>query len=173
MKITKRQLRRIIREESHAYGKDYLSRAHSGDEDELADPELDYGKDDEQEFEYATDLKRAESEKNHRDARNAYRPAMRPTVEGKFRMTKRELRKLIEEARTTLHEDRIDTELDNLKKNITNDLDHISDLKDDIHDDHEEELKAEKEKRDEAEKKDESINRVLRLVSRRLSKLRK
>lgn len=172
MRITKRQLRRIIREEAHAYGKDYLSKSHQDGEGELADPELDYAHDDDG-FIYATDPKTAETDRNAAAARNAYRPAMRPTSEGKLRMKKSELHKLIEATRLALNEDRIDTELDNLKKNITNDLDHIGDLKDDIHDDHEEELRAEKEKRDEAKKKDESINRVLRLVSRRLSKLSK
>ena len=44
MKITKRQLKRLIREEVETldYGKDYLSRTHPGGEGELADPELDY-----------------------------------------------------------------------------------------------------------------------------------
>ena len=44
MKITKRQLKRLIREEVETldYGKDYLSRIHPGGEGELADPELDY-----------------------------------------------------------------------------------------------------------------------------------
>jgi len=173
MKITKRQLRRIIREEAHAYGKDYLSKSHQDGEGELANPELDYAHDDDDGFIYATDPKTAETDRNAAAARNAYKPAMRPTSEGKLRMTKKELHKLIEATRIALREDNIDTELDHLKKNIANDLDHIKDLKDDLHDDHEEELRAEKAKRDEDEKKDESVNRVLRLVSKRLSRLSK
>ena len=176
MKITKRQLRRIIREEAHAYGKDYLSKSHQDGEGELADPKLDYAHEDNHDddgFIYATDPSTAETDRNAAAARNAYKPAMRPTSEGKLRMTKKELHKLIEATRIALREDNIDTELDHLKKNIANDLDHIKDLKDDLHDDHEEELRAEKAKRDEDEKKDESVNRVLRLVSKRLSRLSK
>ena len=42
------------------------------------------------------------------------------TSEGKLRMTKSALHRLIESTRSTLLEDRIDTELDHLKKNIAN-----------------------------------------------------
>ena len=84
-----------------------------------------------------------------------------------MRVTKRQLKKIIaEESRRLkrLHEDSIDTELDNLKKNIGDDIEHIRDLKDDIKDDHEEELRAEKEK----ERKDESAGRRrLRMQVRR------
>jgi hypothetical protein len=72
-----------------------------------------------------------------------------------MKITKRQLQRIINEELATLHEDHVDTELDNLKKNITNDIEHIRDLKDDIHDDHEEELRAEKEK-----KKHESLTRL-------------
>ena len=63
-----------------------------------------------------------------------------------MRITKRNLKRIIREETRRLREDHIDTELDHLKKNIGDDLEHIKDLKDDIKDDHEEELRAEKEK---------------------------
>ena len=72
-----------------------------------------------------------------------------------MKITKRQLRRIVREERTRLYEDTIDSELDNLKKNIGDDIEHIRDLKDDVHDDHEEELRAEKEK----ERKDESFRR--------------
>lgn len=46
------------------------------DHDELDNPSLDYAHDDDKpEFTYATDVKRAESERNAQAARDAYRPA--------------------------------------------------------------------------------------------------
>jgi len=63
-----------------------------------------------------------------------------------MRITKRNLKRIIREETRRLAEDHIDTELDNLKKNIGDDLEHIRDLKDDVKDDHEEEVRAEKEK---------------------------
>jgi hypothetical protein len=70
-----------------------------------------------------------------------------------MRITKKYLKRIIREETQKLTEDHVDTELDNLKKNIEDDLDHIDDLKGDIHDDrdeerraHEEELEHEKEK---------------------------
>ena len=62
-----------------------------------------------------------------------------------MRITRKQIREAIKEL-SALREDHIDTELDHLKKNIADDLDHIKDLKDDVEDDHEEELRAEKEK---------------------------
>ena len=79
-----------------------------------------------------------------------------------MRITARRLRRIIREERRKLFEDALDTELDHLKKNIDDDLEHIRDLKDDIEDDHEEELRAEKEKR-----KDESV-RLTRNSLRRI-----
>ena len=79
-----------------------------------------------------------------------------------MRITKKQLKRIIaEESRKLrrLREDTIDTELDHLKANIADDIEHIRDLKDDVKDDHEEELRAEKEKREEAERKDESVAR--------------
>jgi hypothetical protein len=59
-----------------------------------------------------------------------------------MRLTKRQLRTAVSKL---IREDNIDTELDHLKKNVADDLDHIADLHDDIKDDHEEEVRAEKE----------------------------
>ena len=84
-----------------------------------------------------------------------------------MRVTKRQLKRIIAEESQRLQrlrEDTIDTELDNLKKNIGDDIEHIRDLKDDIKDDHEEELRAEKEEA----RKDESVSRRrLRMQVRR------
>jgi len=82
-----------------------------------------------------------------------------------MRISKRQLKRIIREERVKLYEDSIDDELDNLKKNIGDDIEHIRDLKDDEHEDHEEELRAEKEK----ERHDESFRRrKLRRNIRRL-----
>jgi hypothetical protein len=91
-----------------------------------------------------------------------------------MRITKRQLQRIIrEESRRLrrsrrLHEDAIDTELDNLHKNIGDDIEHIRDLKDDIHDDHEEELRAEKEKErhDESRRRRTILKRQLRRIIR-------
>ena len=69
-----------------------------------------------------------------------------------MKITRRQLREALKEL-NLIKEDAIDTELDHLKKNMADDLDHIKDLKDDVKDDHDEELRAEKEK----ERKDESL----------------
>jgi len=79
--------------------------------------------------------------------------------ENKMRISKRQLKKIILQEIRRLDEDTIDTELDNLHKNIKDDIDHIKDLKDDIKDDHEEEMRAEK-------KKHESLKRRLRKIVR-------
>ena len=65
-------------------------------------------------------------------------------------------------------EDSIDTELDNLKKNVDNDLEHIRDLKDDIHDDHEEELRADREKERHHESRRRTRQRIRNIVRRTL-----
>jgi len=77
-----------------------------------------------------------------------------------MKITRRQIREAIKEM-TALREDHIDTELDHLKKNVADDLDHIADLHDDVEDDHEEELRAEKEKA-----KHESLIRRLRKIVR-------
>jgi hypothetical protein len=85
-----------------------------------------------------------------------------------MRISKRQLKRIIREEKARarrLYEDSIDSELDNLKKNIGDDIEHIRDLKDDVKDDHEEELHAEEEK----ERKDESFRgRHLRHKLRRI-----
>ena len=45
-----------------------------------------------------------------------------------MRITKKYLKRIIREETRRLAEDHVDTELDNLKKNIGDDLDHIKDL---------------------------------------------
>jgi hypothetical protein len=60
-----------------------------------------------------------------------------------MRLTKRQLRTAVNKL---IREDSVDTELDHLRKNVADDLDHIKDLHDDVEEDHEEEMRAEKEK---------------------------
>ena len=85
------------------------------------------------------------------------------------RRLKNRLRKVIREERYKLQEDHIDTELDNLHKNVTDDIEHIRSLKDDIKDDHDEELRAEKEK----ERHDEHLKRRLRRIVRENTRTRR
>tara|TARA_A100001011_G_scaffold397557_3_gene498962 strand:- start:826 stop:1614 length:789 start_codon:yes stop_codon:yes gene_type:complete len=79
-----------------------------------------------------------------------------------MKITRKQIREAIKEFRT-INEDHIDTELDHLKKNVHDDIEHIKDLKDDIKDDHEEELRAEKEKRDH-EKHEALRRRILKMI---------
>ena len=76
---------------------------------------------------------------------------------------KNEVRKIINRV---LREDAIDTELDHLKDNVHDDIEHIRDLKDDIKDDHEEERRAEAEKRrhDESVRRRSLKNRLRRVI---------
>lgn len=85
-----------------------------------------------------------------------------------MKITKRQLKRIIrEESRRArrLREDAIDRELDNLHKNVRDDIEHIRNLKDDIKDDHEEERRAEEEK----ERHDESVKR--KNLKRKLKKI--
>jgi hypothetical protein len=88
-----------------------------------------------------------------------------------MRITKRQLQRIIREEShrlrrsRKLHEDAIDSELDNLHKNIGDDIEHIRGLKDDIKDDHEEELHAEKERHDESIRR-RTLKRQIRRVIR-------
>mgnify|MGYP001284262134 CR=1 FL=1 len=78
-------------------------------------------------------------------------------------VTKRQLRRIIKEEARRLMEDSIDSELDHLKKNVHDDIEHIRDLKDDIRDDHEEELRAEKARKDESRRRTKSkLRRIVR-----------
>jgi len=83
-----------------------------------------------------------------------------------MKITRKQIREAIKEL-NKINEDSIDTELDHLKKNVADDLDHIKDLKDDIKDDHEEEVRAEKEKA----RKDESRRRAKKVSYRELRKI--
>jgi hypothetical protein len=92
--------------------------------------------------------------------------AAMPQMERTMRITRKQLRETIKEMQM-IREDSIDTELDHLKKNVADDLDHIKDLKDDIKDDHEEEVRAEKEKH----RKDESRRRAKKVGYNQLRKM--
>jgi len=76
-----------------------------------------------------------------------------------MKISKRRLQRIIREERRKLFEDSIDDELDNLKKNVHDDIEHIKDLKKDVEDDRDEEERA----RDH-ERKDESRRRRGRKV---------
>jgi len=79
-----------------------------------------------------------------------------------MKITKRQLLRIIREEKINLnrklHEDTLDDELSNLKKNINNDLDHIKDLKKDVEDNKEEEHRDELDKA----RKDESLRRFIK-----------
>jgi hypothetical protein len=141
MKITKRQLRRIIREEHEGY--DAREDESLGALDGAAsDHEQDYqDRRDDAEFE----------ERDHHPAE----------VHVHVHSEGRKRRQLKNRLRRIIREDAIDTELDNLHKNIGDDIEHIRSLKDDIHADHEEEKRAEDE-----ERKDEAVKRRLRRIVR-------
>jgi hypothetical protein len=139
MKITKRQLRRIIREEHEGYDarEDESLAALDG---AASDHEQDYhDRRDDAEFEERDD---------------------HPAVHVHVHSESRKRRQLKNRLRRIIREDAIDTELDNLHKNIGDDIEHIRDLKDDIHADHEEEKHAEE------ERKDEAVMRRLRRIVR-------
>ena len=141
MKITRSQLRRIIREEHQGYDAredESLAALHGA----ASEHEQDYqDRRDDAEFE----------ERDHHP----------PEVHVHVHAESRKRRQLKNRLRRIIREDAIDTELDNLHKNIGDDIEHIRDLKDDIHSDHEEEKRAEEEKR-----KDEAIRRRLRRIVR-------
>ena len=194
MKITKRQLKRIIREESHAWGggahedkrtdghrtgdvgghyKDYEgpSGGNRGDESSTDPDHRDYEGDVHHKAKTALaaihDLAGAAgvdvSPAEEADASAVGGEEL--ALEGRYRrgsISRRQLRRIIREEKRKLREDAIDTELDRLHKNIGDDIEHIRDLKDDIHSDHEEEKRAEEEK----ERHDEGLRRRLRRIVR-------
>jgi len=90
-----------------------------------------------------------------------------------MKITRRLLKRVIAEEYSKLHEDSIDSELDHLRKNVNDDLDHIKDLKDDIKDDHEEELRAEKEKRKHEGRVRMSRTRLRKIIREALSQKRR
>ena len=75
-----------------------------------------------------------------------------------MRINRKQIREAIKELKS-LKEDHIDTELDNLKKNIEDDLDHIDDLKGDIKDDRDEEERAHDAELEKEREKHESYRR--------------
>ena len=147
MRITKSELRRIIREEHQGY---------DAREDERLGMEHGAAGDHEQDYHDRRDDAGFE-ERDH----GAPEVHIHVHSESRRRLKSR-LRRLVQEERRKLHEDEIDTELDNLHKNIGDDIEHIRDLKDDLHADHEEEKRAEEEK----ERHDEAFRRRLRRIVR-------
>ena len=73
-----------------------------------------------------------------------------------MRVAKKRLQRIIREEAARLHEDHIDTELDNLEKNREDDLEHIRNLRRDIEHDREEERRA----HEDARRHDESRRRT-------------
>jgi len=201
MKITKRQIRNIIREEhgsdwgsgadeykrddDHKAGdvdghyKDYEGEegGNFGDESETDPGHLDYegGSDVEHKAHTAMaaihDLASAagvELNTTVTGTEDAELENLGATMENRRRrsakLSESQIRRIIREEkrsiRRRLREDSIDDELDNLRKNVSDDLDHIKSLKDDIKDDHEEEIQAEK------DRKDETLRREIRKMIR-------
>ena len=80
-----------------------------------------------------------------------------------MRLTKRQLRQIIREEAGKLSEDRIKRELENLRKNIRDDEEHIDNLEKDIEDERKEAERARREER----KKDEAV-RITRSHLRRM-----
>ena len=188
MRITKRQLRRIIREESHhadwGMGSHEKSRTHPGEEDytgHMGDEskthpgEDDYEGGDVEHKAHAAvaaiqdlasaagvDLDAGAPGPDDLSVEEESMVAMENRRYRRGSLSRRQLRRIIREERRKLREDHIDTELDNLRKNVEDDVEHIRSLKDDIKDDHEEEKRAEKEK----ERHDEALRRKLRRIVR-------
>ena len=69
-----------------------------------------------------------------------------------MKISKRYLTRLISEERAKLFEDGVDSELDNLKKNVHDDIEHVKDLKKDIEDDKDEEERAGDYRKDESKR---------------------
>ena len=183
MKISKRQLLKIIREEYGA-GEDEYSRHdghRTGDVDghykDYEGPEGgnrgDHSKTDPDHLDYEGDDRSVERkaktalaaiqdlasaagvELTGADASEAMgKGTASLAMESRI---KRHLRRIVRETRR-LNEDEIDTELDRLHKNIKDDIDHIKDLKRDIESDREEEKRADSAE----ERKDEALRRKIR-----------
>tara|TARA_Y100000034_G_scaffold91251_1_gene110067 strand:- start:565 stop:825 length:261 start_codon:yes stop_codon:yes gene_type:complete len=81
-----------------------------------------------------------------------------------MKVTKRQLKRIIREEAARLHEDRVDDELDNLKKNVHDDIEHIRDLKDDVEEDREEEERAHDAERRHDESRRRTVSFLRRLV---------
>jgi len=183
MKVTKKQLRRLIKEElAGQYGEDYLSLTHSDGEGELADPELDdsqpekerthshehshddQGYDDREDESLAAKHGAASRhDQDYSDRRDDADFEVRK--ENKIRISKHRLQAIIREERARLLEDSTSDELDHLRKNIDDDKDHIDNLEKDIKDDREEMERAHEDER----KKNESFRG--RTFKRRLKRV--
>ena len=146
MRISKRQLLRLIREEHQGYD--------AREDESLA---AEHGAASEHDQDYADRRDDAEFEERDDDADELHIHIHNETRFLNKLVLRRHLKKIIREERAKLFEDSVDSELDHLKKNVHDDIEHIRDLKDDIEDDHEEEVRAEKEKH-----KHESLKRRLR-----------
>jgi len=162
MKITKRQLKRIIREQSHGAPAgwtkaDWDAKIYNAG------------------YEDALDGKEPDLELNPMD-RSAYSRGYmagedRFMREGQgiketIKITKRHLKRIIREEAHRLSEDSVDLELDHLRDNIHDDIEHIKDIHSDIEDDHEEELHAEKEKyrHDESRERSTLKHRLTKII---------
>ena len=77
-----------------------------------------------------------------------------------MRISKRYLARIIREEKRKLFEDSMDDELDNLKKNVHDDIEHIKDLKKDIEDDRDEEERARDHRKDESRRRGYRARRV-------------
>ena len=196
MRITKRRLRRIIREEHADWGmgshEDSRSRpgeedytGHAGDESKThAGEDYEGGGDVEHKAMTAMaaihDLASAAGVELDTSVAGpsdvgAEEEGGMMTMEYRRRRTRRlserQLCRIIREEkrniRRRLREDSIDDELESLRKNVNDDLDHIKDLKDDVKDDHDEELRAEK------ARKDETLRREIRKIVRETKRIRR
>ena len=77
-----------------------------------------------------------------------------------MKISRRYLQRIIREERRKLFEDSVDDELDNLKKNVHDDIEHIKDLKKDVEDDRDEEERAKDHRKDESRRRSRRSHRV-------------
>jgi hypothetical protein len=77
-----------------------------------------------------------------------------------MRISKKYLTRIIREERRKLFEDSVDSELENLKKNVHDDVEHIKDLKKDEEDDRDEEERARDHRKDESRRRSRRARRV-------------
>ena len=186
MRITKRQLKRIIREESHnadwGMGSHEKSRTrpgeedytgHMGDESKTHPGEDDYEGGDVEHKAHAAvaaiqdlasaagvDLDAGAPGPDDLSVEEESMVAMENRRYRRGSLSRRQLRRIIREERRKLSEDSISDELEHLRKNREDDLDHIDRLEKDIEDDREEMHHAEKARKDEALKR--RLRRIVR-----------
>jgi hypothetical protein len=188
MRITKRQLRRIIREEHDAswgMGHDEDSRTHPGEEDytgHTGDESKTHAGED-----YAggdVEHKAMTAMAAIHDLASAAGVELETSVAGPSdvapeedlgmvtmesrrrtkRRTRNRLRRIIREERRKMHEDSIADELDHLRKNKEDDLEHIDALEKDIEDDREEMKDAEEARKDESFRRRRLKSKIRRIV---------